>query len=373
MRYTIKEKQELVMRYQNGERVEHICAERGIARSTFYSWIKPFQTTVTQTGVLVTPHEYDHLRKRVKKLEEMIEVLKMVSCTVSAPLKEKLSALEPLYGQYSVYVLCEALEVARGTFYNHIFRSKRNDTWYMRRRAELCEKIRTIFEESHQIYGADKIRALLVQQGVIVSNTYVTRMMREMGLVSVWPTAKKDYRRLFEERIKRDIIRREFHAEKPNQVWVSDITCFVLRDKRYYIAMIMDLFSRKIIAYKISAHIKTRLITTLFKKAYEERKPEGGLIFHSDRGSQYTALAFRKFLFSCGVEQSFSRSGNPLDNAVAESFFSSMKREELYRRHYRSLAEFERSVAAYIQFYNAKRPHRSLNYKCPNEVEQTQN
>lgn len=111
MKYTTEQKRELVMRYQNGERVEHICAERGIARSTFYSWIKPFQTTVTQTGVLVTPREYDHLQKRVKKLEAMIEVLKMVNCTVSAPLKEKLAALESLYGQYSVYVLCEALEV----------------------------------------------------------------------------------------------------------------------------------------------------------------------------------------------------------------------------------------------------------------------
>ena len=100
-----------------------------------------------------------------------------------------------------------------------------------------------------------------------------------------------------------------------------------------------------------------------------ERTPDDGLIFHSDRGTQYASQSFQQLLLSCHVEQSFSRTGRPHDNAVAESFFASLKREELYRRNYRSVAEFRQAVDDYITFYNTKRPHRTLNYKCPDEVE----
>ena len=105
--------------------------------------------------------------------------------------------------------------------------------------------------------------------------------------------------------------------------------------------------------------------------AYEERNPGDGLIFHSDRGTQYASQSFRQLLLSCHVEQSFSRTGRPHDNAVAESFFASLKREELYRRNYRSVAKFRQVVDDYINFYNTKRPHRTLNYKCPDEVERS--
>ena len=369
MRYSTEEKRQLVMRYQNGESVTHICTEIGIARSTFYSWIKPFKTTLTETGTLVTPQEFVLLKRRVEKQEVVIQVLKMIDCTVSAPLKDKLVAMEALYGQFSVHTLCDAMEVSRGTFYNHILRNKRDKAWYVKRRATLSERIREIYEDSQQILGADKITAILVQQGERVSKKYVAGLMREMGLASMSPTAKKDYRYLCEEKPKRNILNQNFSAQKMNQIWVSDITCFKLKGKHHYIAIIMDLFSRKIIAYKSSTSCSTRLITRAFKQAYTERKPAKGLIFHSDRGSQYTSQAFQQLLYSCDAEQSFSKSGRPHDNAVAEAFFASLKREELYRRNYRSVAEFKQGVDNYITFYNTKRPHRALNYKCPDEVE----
>ena len=369
MKYSFEEKRQLVMRYQNGESVAHICAETGIARSTFYSWIKPFQTTLTESGPLVTPQEFVLLKRRVEKQEAVIQVLKMIDCTVSAPLKDKLVAMEALYGQFSVHTLCDAMEVSRGTFYNHILRNKRDEVWYVKRRATLSERIREIYEDSQQILGADKITAILVQQGERVSKKYVAGLMREMGLVSMSPTAKKDYRYLCEEKPKRNILNQNFSAQKMNQIWVSDITCFKLKGKHHYIAIIMDLFSRKIIAYKSSTSCSTRLITRAFKQAYAERHPTKGLIFHSDRGSQYTSQAFQQLLYSCDVEQSFSKSGRPHDNAVAEAFFASLKREELYRRNYRSIAELKQGLEDYIAFYNTKRPHRALNYKCPDEVE----
>ena len=369
MRHTIEEKRRLVMRYQNGESVAHICAETGIARSTFYSWVKPFQTTVTETGVLVTPQAFDALRRRVEKQAAIIQVLKSVNCTVSAPLKEKLAALEPLYGQFSVHTLCDALEVSRGTFYNHILRNKRDNTWYAKRRAEIGEKVREIYEENHQIFGADKICAILVQQGERASKRFVTSIMQDMGLVSMSPTAKKDHNRLAVSIPKKNILNQNFTAERPNQIWVSDITCYKLKGKHYYIAVILNLFSRKVIAHRVSTVASTKLIAAAFRQAYVERTPDDGLIFHSDRGTQYASQSFQQLLLSCHVEQSFSRTGRPHDNAVAESFFASLKREELYRRNYRSVAEFRQAVDDYITFYNTKRPHRTLNYKCPDEVE----
>ncbi len=369
MRHTAEEKRRLIMRYQNGESVAHICAETGIARSTFYSWVKLYQATVMDTGVLVTPQAFDALRRKVEKQAAIIQVLKSVNCTVSAPLKEKLAALEPLYGQFSVHTLCDALEVSRGTFYNYILRNKRNNTWYAKRRAEISEKVQEIFEENHQIFGADKICAILIQQGERVSKRFVTSIMQEMGLVSMSPTAKKDLNRLTASIPKKNILNQNFTAEQPNQIWVSDITCYKMKGKHYYIVVILDLFSRKVIVHRVSTVASTKLIAAAFRQAYAERTPDDGLIFHSDRGTQYTSQSFQQLLLSNQVEQSFSRTGRPHDNAVAESFFASLKREELYRRNYRSVAEFKQAVDDYITFYNTKRPHRTLNYKCPDEAE----
>ncbi len=202
-----------------------------------------------------------------------------------------------------------------------------------------------------------------------MSKRFVTSIMQDMGLVSMSPTAKKDHDRLVTSIPKKNILNQNFTAERPNQIWVSDITCYKLKGKHYYIAVILDLFSRKVIAHRISTVASTKLITAAFRQAYAERTPCPGLIFHSDRGTQYASQSFQQLLLSCHVEQSFSRTGRPHDNAVAESFFASLKREELCRRNYRSVAEFRQAVDDYITFYNTKRPHRTLNYKCPDEAE----
>ena len=160
-----------------------------------------------------------------------------------------------------------------------------------------------------------------------------------------------------------------FSAKKPNQIWTSDITYFKVQNKIYYICVIIDLYSRKAVACKISRKQSTQLISAVFKEAYENRCPSEGLIFHSDRGCQYTSYTFQKLLKTYQVEQSFSPSGRPCHNAVMESFFSSMKKEELYRTHYHSESEFKERVNKYIKFYNTERPHSTLGYKTPDSYE----
>ena len=188
-----------------------------------------------------------------------------------------------------------------------------------------------------------------------------------MGIESISIRSKKDWRELSK---KKNVVQRQFHAEAPNIIWVSDVTCFKVNDHYLYVCMILDLFSRKIVAYRISMRNSTQLITTTFRSAFSNRGEPKGLIFHSDRGSQYTSAAFRKLLISCGVTQSFSQSGRPHDNAVAEAFFSLLKREEIYRRYYRSDRDFRNSIDRYMNFYNTERPHRHNNFKSPDGYEQ---
>ena len=132
-----------------------------------------------------------------------------------------------------------------------------------------------------------------------------------MGLSSVRSTAKKEYLKLRETERKKNILQQQFTADQPNQRWVSDVTCFKLRDHYFYICVIIELFSRKVIAHKISKRNSTQLITAAFKMAYEERQPPSGLIFHSDRGSQYTSHRLQQLLHKHNVEQSFSQPGKP--------------------------------------------------------------
>ena len=368
MYLSAEEKQALVSRYHAGESVAEICADTGVARSTFYTWIRPYTTTITDSGHVVSQQEFIKMKQRIRKLEQKVEILQKVSCTASAPLQEKLQELSKLYGQYSVHALCEALCVSRGTFYNHIFRRK-EVTAYDKRKSEMRKHIKAVFDESHQRFGANKIAAVLSTQGISTSSKYVRELMQEMGLQSITRYSKRDYQKGKRLAKKQNVLQRQFKADEPNRVWGSDVTCFKINDKYLYICVILDLFSRKVVAYRVSPKNSTYLITSTFRQAYQNRNAPQSLMFHSDQGAQYTSKTFCKLLRMNKVVQSFSAPGQPHDNAVMESFFSFMKREEIYRTHYKSEQQFAKSVDNYIEFYNTQRPHSTLNYKTPDQFE----
>ena len=155
-----------------------------------------------------------------------------------------------------------------------------------------------------------------------------------------------------------DHLNRNFFLKDPNLVWVSDITYLNAGGKWYHLCIIMDLFSRKVISWKLSAKANAELVMETFRKAYEKRGAPCGLMFHSDRGSQYTSFSFRQLPDSLNVVQSFSKKGCPFDNACCECFFKYLKKEETNRRIYHSFKELQLSVFEYIDgYYNAKRPH----------------
>lgn len=370
MVYTHQEKAGIIAQYRQGRSANDLSEEYGVCKRTIYRWAKEYRDIVPNEKRTLTAKEYDMFLRRVEKLENIVVILKTVNCTVHDPLKKKLHELELLYEQYDVHTLCEALDVSRGTFYNHILRNKRGNAWFEKRREEYCILIREVFDEYRQVLGAEKIRTILVQRGYQVSIEYVARLMKEMGLASIRSTAKQDYIKLNATEKKRNILRQQFQADRPNQIWVSDVTCFKLGERYLYTCVILDLFSRRIVAYNVSKKNSTQLITSTFKTAWEQRSPNASLIFHSDRGAQYTSHRFRQLLHERSVEQSFSNSGKPHNNAVAESFFATLKKEDLYRKDYTSEAAFKRGLASYIEFYNTKRPHRTLKNQTPCQVEE---
>ena len=165
-------------------------------------------------------------------------------------------------------------------------------------------------------------------------------------------------------------IKQNFTTDKPDLVWVSDITYVKVNGSFYYVCVIIDLFSRKVISYRVSNRINEQLVIDTFKKAFALRNKPENLIFHSDRGSQYTSQNFRKLLDECGVIQSFSAKGYPYDNAVAESFFKFLKHEEINRRTFYNKQQLELSLFEYIEgFYNSKRPHSANNMLPPKQKE----
>ena len=369
--YSTKFKTEVIKRYQNGESILALSQELCIAQSTIYHWRKEYYSIKTANRTY-TPKEFDALSRRLEKLEHEMEIIKQSGYIADVPLQKKLSVLESIYRQadntYSVHELCEALDIARGTFYNYIFRradhSKREEA-----QVELMRLVQQVFDDSSQRFGAEKIRVTLTESGVCVSTKRIAAIMRELGLQSVRPDAKKQYKKQQQYK-KQNLLERQFTAEHPNQIWVSDITYFKVNDYWVYLCVILDLFSRKIVGYRVSRNASTNLVTSTFRTAFRERGNPSSLTFHSDRGKQYTSAAFTALLQKCGVKQSFSATARPHDNAVAETFFASFKKEEAYRREYTSEQSYRKSVEQYIRFYNELRPHRTLKYKTPQAFEE---
>ena len=358
-----------VKQFEAGTSIKELSQSLKIAPSTLYRWVKAYKTIVRKKGKY-TPAGYQRLLDHNKKLERQLEVIHLSGCINLIPPHQRLFVLEDIHEnhpEYSIYELCEALEVPRGTFYNHI--KRRADRSHKDAENERIKlRIRTIFDKSNQTYGAEKIRAALLRENIHICSKRVSAFMKEMGLESVRTDAKKQYE-LRKKRDKENIVKRKFTTDRPNKIWVSDFTYFEVHGKWMYLCVVIDLYSRRVISYHISRAASKNLISKTFLNAYRKRGCPKNLIFHSDRGTQYTSKAFTDLLKKLGIKQSFSAPGNPLDNAVAESFFATFKKEEAYRRNYTSERSFIDGVANYIDFFNNKRQHETLNYYTPAEFE----
>lgn len=268
--------------------------------------------------------------------------------------------------EFPISLMCEVIGVSRGGYYSWLRRpeSKRNIE-----NRNLKTEIRSIHAESKRIYGSPKIYEELKDRGIRCSLKRVTRLMREDGLYA--KTTKK-FKATTNSRHSRpvaeNILERKFNQDAPNKAWVSDITYIPTREGWLYLSTIIDLYSRSVVGWGMKERMTTQLVTDAFNMALMKRTPP--LIHHSDRGSQYASDEFQKLLREHGVQCSMSGKGNCYDNAVAESFFGTLKKELVYFEDYKTRDEAKRSIFEYIEiFYNRKRRHSALGYKSPVEFE----
>ena len=273
---------------------------------------------------------------------------------------------------FPVSRMCRVLQVSTSGYY----KSLRATPSRRALRTEAIKKsVRAVFDQSNGIYGSYKIADQLrtdAQMESACRNT-VARTMREMGLKS---RVCKKFRPSTtvqnpDHKPAQNLLKQNFRATAPNQKWVADITYLPTAAGWVYLAVVIDLFSRKVVGWSMSNRLTTPLVSEAMQRAIESRRPRpGNLIHHSDRGCQYTSEAFRDILAGLGVECSMSRTGCCYDNAVAERFFWSLKHEWTKHESFEDIEEARWSVFKYIDaFYNSARIHQTLNYKTPNQFE----
>lgn len=269
---------------------------------------------------------------------------------------------------HRVATLCRVLGVSPSGFW--AWRS-RQPSARARADAALLERITAIYEASRATYGAPRVQADLREQGVRCSRKRVARLMRSAGLVGV-------HRRRFVTTTQRergvapaaDLVSRGFSATAPNQLWVADITYVHTWSGFLYVAVVLDVFSRRVVGWSMSDSLRTELVLDALDMAVWNRNPVNGVVHHSDQGCQYTSFAFGRRCREAGVVPSMGSVGDCYDNAMAESFFATLECELLNRHTFRNRTQARLAVFDYIEgFYNTHRRHSALGQLSPREYE----
>ena len=269
---------------------------------------------------------------------------------------------------YPVRVMCKVMSVSASGYYDWVERAPSQHT---QDDAELLKQIQTIYQEGRRKYGSPKVHKRLGQQGRRHGHKRVARLMREAGL---YGRKQKRYRGTTKANPSHvpseNVLNREFTANAPNRKWLSDITQINTDEGLMYLAVTLDLFGRKAVGWAMDDHMEATLIRRSFGMAVERRKPDPGLLFHSDRGSQYTDGDFRDDLRDQHMVQSMSRKANCWDNAPMESFFAQLEIELLAERRFYTRAQAMQEVFEYIEvYYNRIRIHSANGYLSPAEFE----
>ena len=266
--------------------------------------------------------------------------------------------------------MCRVLGLSRSGYYAWCDRA---DARAMRRRedAELAREIDEVFVRSRRTYGSPRIRFELLDRGYRVGRERIARVMNDLGLCAQHKkrfrvTTKSDHGK----NVADNVLNREFRASAPNTSWVADITYVDTREGWLYLAVIIDLFSRRVVGWNLENHMRASLATGALGHALDQREIGVAPLHHSDRGSQYASHEYRSLLAKHGIRCSMSRKANCWDNAVAESFFGTIKQELLHRRRWPTKREARKAIFDYIEvFYNRKRRHSSLGYLSPADFE----
>lgn len=265
--------------------------------------------------------------------------------------------------------MAHVLGVSRSGYYDFI---KRPPSGREFENEKLIRKIRGIFEASFETYGSPRIHAELLEEGVFCSRRRVARLMKDNNIQAKMykkfvKTTKRSKKSFYPTQ---DLVQQNFCTAIPNTIWVADISFIRVNQGWAYLAIILDLFSRKVVGMALKDTMRTSLILEALNQALLLRRPPYGLIHHSDLGSQYTSHELYKIAKKHGIKLSHGKTGSAYDNAVMESFFHTLKTELTYFKNYKTLEEAKIDIFSYIfTFYNPKRRHSTLKYQTPNQYE----
>jgi transposase InsO family protein len=266
---------------------------------------------------------------------------------------------------HSVVILCRVLQVARATFYEWL---RLGDL--PQEQDELSSKIHVLFDENHGRYGSRRLHKELAESGTKVSRSTVVRRLKTLNLrARPRPKFTVTTDSNHSDPVAENLLNREFTADAPNRRWVGDITYIWTAEGWLYLATLIDLYSRKVVGYSMSQNIDRQLVLGALRTAVGLRRPEPGLLHHTDRGSQYTSGDYQRELQGLGMVPSMSRKGNCWDNAVAESFFSSLKVEALHHLSFPTREAARGEVIRYIHWYNTRRRHSAVGNVSPDSFE----
>jgi putative transposase len=264
---------------------------------------------------------------------------------------------------YPIATMCRVLGVSTSGYYAW---RKRGPSPRQQADAVLQAQIQTIHSQSDGTYGAPRIREALIDQGFEVGRRRIARLLREAGLQGitrrkkVWTTQRSEEADRIPDRVDRD-----FMASGPDQLWVADVSYIPTWEGFLYLAVVLDVWSRRVVGWSMADHLRTELVLDALNRALMQRHP-ASVIHHSDHGSQYTAEAFVQRCKDTGVRLSMGSVGDCFDNALCESFFATLKCERVHRRHYRTREEAVRDLFHYIEgWYNPHRRHSALGYQSP--------
>ncbi|MBA7721653.1 IS3 family transposase [Escherichia coli] len=342
-----------------------------VGSTTLESWVRQLRRErqgIAPSATPITPDQQRirELEKQVRRLEEQNTIFKKGYRALDVRLAERFTIVARLSDSHSVVSLCSALEIHRSSYR---YWRKRRDT-VNPARVRLCSEIRRAWNQSRGSAGARTLAEMLTQNGVPMSRYRAGRLMKYLNLSSCQP-GKHQYKNARQEHTcLPNLLERQFAVPEPDRVWCGDITYIWAGNRWCYLAVVMDLFARRVIGWSLSANADTALISSALRMAYEVRGQPRDVMFHSDQGSQYTGLKYQQLLWRYRIKQSVSRRRNCWDNSPMERFFRSLKTEWVPTDGYTGKDVARQQISSYIlNYYNSVRPHHYNGGLTPEESE----